>query len=158
MGSVFSRENVAIAIALLSLGLSLYAFWRQNRANGRAHFTAEWMSDHELGYLNHGPGPGRDVAVRLDGKDKPIAAPAPYVGALQSMKLMVIAIPDEHVDIVIEWSDNRRKRQSLQVRLPTPPPHKWPAQHPPASAVDATVRALVRAEIDDAFDRANRGF
>lgn len=153
-----NRENAAIFLAGVSFALSVLAFWRQNRASGRAHFTAEWVSSHELGFVNHGPGPGRDVTVSFAGNDGPIDEPVPYMAARQQMKAVGVAVGDRNVDVQITWKDNRRRRQSFDVRLPPPPKYQWPVRQPDGSAVDSSVRAIVKAEIDDAFRRATQGF
>ncbi len=154
-----NRENIAIAAALVSLALSVLAFWRQNRATGRAHFTAEWADHSHIAYFNHGPGPARNVSTVLNETPMDEDETVPYVGALQRISIFQFARSDTPAGTLrISWNDNRRKRQSIEVRMSAPPKYEWPAQHPRAGQLEETVRAIAKAEVDEGFRRATRGF
>lgn len=154
-----TRENIAIGIAAVSLALSLAAFWRQNRATGRAHFTAEWADHSHIVLLNHGPGPARSVEAALGDAEASDLGTVPYVGALQRIKFLQMASSDQPAGTLhIRWKDNRRAQQSIDVYMPAPPKYEWPAQQPRVGQLEATVRAIAKAEVDEGFRRATRGF
>lgn len=153
---------LTVAISLLALALSVLVYLRQRRAEGRAHFTAEWEGPEAVTYRNHGPGAARDVRAQLiDYEELPFDQRTPYIGALQSMRadvLLVVGL-EQPRELRIEWNDNRRARQTLTIYLPDAP-HPRPTLHP-RDGLDKAVRAIARdeaeGEVREAFQRLNRG-
>lgn len=145
---------ITIAISGLSLAVSVYVLWRQRRAEGRAHFTAEWEDIDSLLYINHGPGAAKNVRVRFESRAAPVDETIRYIGAFQVMRLgHIVSILGEAPtrEILLSWTDNRRKRQEVTLHLPDPPRAPSRPTPSPRDGLEKTVRDLARDEASKEF-------
>ncbi|MFS3127476.1 hypothetical protein ACLM5J_03630 [Nocardioides sp. Bht2] len=139
-------------IALAALAVSIFTLWRQHRAGGRAHFTAEWEDERSLVFVNHGPGAAVDVRAELqggDGRSDPVEVP--YLAALQTMRMILArerawgAAPSG--SLRVGWNDSRWKAQQVDIVLPEPP--RRPASLPGARVGAGDIEKAIRAVASD---------
>lgn len=153
-------ETVSLTIAGASLLVSLYVLWKQRHDSGRAHFTAEWADSRTLVYVNHGPGPARDVkAVLRSSMDRDQEQESPYVGALQSSRVPVLRLMGETFGpFEVTWRDNRRTEQRVSVTLhaqPNPQPSR-PARND-GPDLEKAVRKIALDAVAEEMVRGMRG-
>lgn len=129
-------------IALVSLVVSLFVLWRQQRALGRAHFTTEWETRDSLVFINQGPGAATNLSATLQSEARTETIETAYMGAFQSMRIHVDrelgTLPPESLELT--WGDNRVLPQ--QIVLPLPQQPRLPRVSTTRDAIEKAVRAV----------------
>ncbi len=139
-------------IALVSLLVSLFVLWRQQRALGRAHFTTEWETHDSLVFINQGPGAATNLSATVQSEVRTETIETAYMGAFQSMRVHVInalgASPAGPLQLT--WRDNRFRPQQIALELPQQPrlPQVSTTRHAIEKAVRAVALEVTREEME----------